>query len=87
VTVDPEPGLVAAEADDLEVTTNTRPPLLSAVLPIEAERLAVASRSDGIRTVIWPLSERYTRSYPLPSAPTIARFDAEGRAIAFIDPS
>lgn len=84
---DQEPALVAAESEELAVTTSTLPPPLSDLLPVEFDQLVALSRSDDPRTVLWPSSERFARSYRLPSAPTSAQFDHSGEAIAFIDPS
>ena len=84
---DPEPSLVAAETEELAVTTTTLPPQLATLLPFDFDTLVALSRSADPRTVLWPAPARFARSYRLPSAPNTAEFDASGEAIAFIDPS
>lgn len=83
---DPEPALVASESEELAVTPTTLPPPLSDLLPIDFDRLVALSRSDDPRTVLWLASDRFARSYRLPSAPASAYFDNNGETIAFIDP-
>ena len=77
----------AAETADLSTTTTTMPPPLSASLPFETDGLIAVSRGEIPRTVVWPATDRFARSYPLVSTPTTAQFDAVGRAIAYIDTS
>jgi len=83
---DPNQGLVAADAADIEVAaTTTVPSRFSDMVPIETDRLVTISRSGDARTVLWLPSERFGRTYRLQNDPHWASFDAAGASVAYLD--
>ncbi|MEN8113118.1 MAG: hypothetical protein ABFS21_01920 [Actinomycetota bacterium] len=81
----PEQGMVGADVPRITVTTTTLPPRLGDILPVPTERLVAISRSADPRTLLWPPSERFARSYRLQIEPWSASFDATGESVAFLD--